>query len=43
VIAISAVDRVGNLSVPAVLSPRKPSPVFHDRHRPDWDWPPKQQ
>jgi uncharacterized lipoprotein YddW (UPF0748 family) len=43
VIAISAVDRIGNLSTPAVLSPRKPSPDLHDKRRTDWDWPPKQQ
>jgi uncharacterized lipoprotein YddW (UPF0748 family) len=43
-ISIRAVDRVGNLSAPTVLSPQSPqktSPLIPDRRRPDLDWPPK--
>jgi len=38
-ISIRAVDRVGNLSAPAVLSSRKFSPVLNDQGR--MNWPPK--
>ncbi|HSY09863.1 MAG TPA: family 10 glycosylhydrolase [Candidatus Dormibacteraeota bacterium] len=45
-ISIRAVDRVGNLSAPVVLSPQMPqktAPALPDRIRPDLNWPPRKQ
>ncbi|HVU08270.1 MAG TPA: family 10 glycosylhydrolase [Verrucomicrobiae bacterium] len=43
-ISIRAVDRVGNLSAPMVLSPQRfqnSQPVYNGKVRPDLEWPPK--